>query len=252
VDPLAEKYASWSSYNYVVGNPLSYIDPDGRSPNNGNDPPIELFPQLLIQTVNRGIQHVKYSIWRNWTIATTDKTEEDIPYRTYDTAVNGAGTVEVVYTEHDVEPPIMERLADTGKAGLDMAAGLPSSGPASLMAKLPGGGGTISEVVSKVAEGFDNLKCVECANAISNMLKKEGISGEIIQYHPTFNGKKVATPVHSDKAKKGISDSGVHQGVLVDGKVYDNIHTKGTDMDSWLKDKNHRGNGHIVETIKTF
>ncbi len=32
VDPLAEKYASWSGYNYVLGNPVRLIDPDGREP----------------------------------------------------------------------------------------------------------------------------------------------------------------------------------------------------------------------------
>jgi hypothetical protein len=30
IDPLRHKYAGWSSYNYVMGNPLSLIDPDGR------------------------------------------------------------------------------------------------------------------------------------------------------------------------------------------------------------------------------
>jgi len=39
VDPLAADYASWSPYNYVMGNPISYIDPDGRSPEDtGGDP----------------------------------------------------------------------------------------------------------------------------------------------------------------------------------------------------------------------
>jgi RHS repeat-associated protein len=32
VDPLADRYAGYSPYNYVLGNPNSLIDPDGRAP----------------------------------------------------------------------------------------------------------------------------------------------------------------------------------------------------------------------------
>lgn len=30
MDPLASKYPSLSTYNYVANNPLIYVDPDGR------------------------------------------------------------------------------------------------------------------------------------------------------------------------------------------------------------------------------
>jgi len=32
VDPLAEKFYPWSTYNYTYNNPLIYTDPDGRGP----------------------------------------------------------------------------------------------------------------------------------------------------------------------------------------------------------------------------
>ena len=31
IDPLAEKFPAWSDYNYVLGNPVMLVDPDGRS-----------------------------------------------------------------------------------------------------------------------------------------------------------------------------------------------------------------------------
>ena len=30
VDPLAEKYYSWPSYNFTFNNPINYLDPDGK------------------------------------------------------------------------------------------------------------------------------------------------------------------------------------------------------------------------------
>jgi len=32
VDPLAKDFAGWSAYNYVLGNPVIFVDPDGRAP----------------------------------------------------------------------------------------------------------------------------------------------------------------------------------------------------------------------------
>ena len=39
IDPLAEKHPDWTPYNYVLANPLKFIDPDGRQVSRlGGDP----------------------------------------------------------------------------------------------------------------------------------------------------------------------------------------------------------------------
>jgi uncharacterized protein RhaS with RHS repeats len=37
VDPLAADYAAWSTYNYVMGNPVYFIDPSGMGAEKTDD-----------------------------------------------------------------------------------------------------------------------------------------------------------------------------------------------------------------------
>ncbi|MEM6965150.1 MAG: RHS repeat-associated core domain-containing protein [Bacteroidota bacterium] len=52
LDPLAMEFPAWSDYNYVLGNPVMFIDPDGRAP----EPPretiiaIRVYENIEVQT----------------------------------------------------------------------------------------------------------------------------------------------------------------------------------------------------------
>lgn len=57
VDPLADQFPEWSAYNYVMGNPIRLVDPDGRAP---DDVIIRITDQVVGSTQIRliGSEHV--------------------------------------------------------------------------------------------------------------------------------------------------------------------------------------------------
>ncbi len=68
MDPLAEKYYSWSPYAYYMGNPMNAIDPDGRQgiplpipvpllPIYYNPPASKISDQDLANTINKSVDN---------------------------------------------------------------------------------------------------------------------------------------------------------------------------------------------------
>jgi RHS repeat-associated protein len=94
----------------------------------------------------------------------------------------------------------------------------------------------IFEKLTKVASKYSELfTCKECAADLVKTLKKEGVSGEILDIKTNGN-KGMALNIWSDSANAVISFNGTHRGVLVEGKVFDNLHPNGIGYEEWLKD----------------
>lgn len=188
---------------------------------------------IISGTIRAGYEQLKYSIWRNHRILSGTARPEDIPYRRYVLQKETwTGKYQVVYKVFATEPDKNLKLAHNTFAGLDLLAMLSTTGGAPvMMAKTPGV--VSAEAIRKIAEQFNNLECVACVNAIVANLKKAGIRGEIVTLRASSSKKGF---IYSFTARDVISRSGMHKGVLVNGKVYDNIHKSGINYEKWLRD----------------
>ena len=89
------------------------------------------------------------------------------------------------------------------------------------------------EIAREITQKWENFDCVPCAKELASALKKKGHSGEIIELGTTAPGGVIGSAA---KNYGQISTNGRHVGVLVDGKIYDNIHKDGISFDKWIKD----------------
>jgi len=85
VDPLADKYPDWSSFAYCYNNPIRYVDPDGRAPEDiiyidskGNITKVEKNNSATITIVDGGKSYnlSDYSIGKNSLFANNNRNRE--------------------------------------------------------------------------------------------------------------------------------------------------------------------------------
>lgn len=190
---------------------------------------------IVSGTIRAGYEQLKYNIWRNSRILMYGDNPNTLKYRKYFLEKDEwTGKFHLVYHEFEKEPDWNKRIKDNTFAGLELMSLFPSSSSLNtLVAKTPKS--FTVNMIQYITEKFGNFECLACADAVIKNLKKADIQGQIVELNAKGNKSRMAGNIYNETVETLISTNGRHRGVLVEGKVYDNIYKNGIELDEWVK-----------------
>lgn len=95
-----------------------------------------------------------------------------------------------------------------------------------------------------IAEKYRIFQCQECADEMRCWLKSYNISGVYIKINAHSSDFIVSERVGGDIA---ITQNGIHYGIGIQGKVFDNLPNTGIPKQDWLNDFECVGGFEVIE-----
>ncbi|OUL30452.1 hypothetical protein BV372_22000 [Nostoc sp. T09] len=108
----------------------------------------------------------------------------------------------------------------------------------------------IYQEVGSIVANFELYKCEECATAVMQWLRENSISGRIIKIQ-TRLGEDYIISKRLEKLliNDSITLNGIHYGVEVKERVFDNLSTEGLTLRNWLNDFECSSGEFIVDYL---
>lgn len=94
----------------------------------------------------------------------------------------------------------------------------------------------IRNTLPDIAGGYGNLECTQAASAMRVFLLSKNQHGELIvlKFPGAYNGMVVCKSYMGGNV--AISHTGMHQGILYQGYIFDNLHAYGMPLSVWIND----------------
>ncbi|MGG6266589.1 papain fold toxin domain-containing protein [Leptolyngbya sp. AN03gr2] len=108
--------------------------------------------------------------------------------------------------------------------------------------------------VGAIVSQFDLLECAECAAAVLQWLDQQGIERSLLKLRTRYDFEDY---ILSDRLEmrgitEPITENGIHYGVKVRGKVFDNLSVEGMELEVWLSDFHCPSEKFVVQEMDNF
>jgi Papain fold toxin 2 len=112
----------------------------------------------------------------------------------------------------------------------------------------------LHEAIGNLVIQFPLLHCLECASTLNRWLKQRGVSGKLWRLSTRSDPEDfiLSDRLEQQGYSESITENGVHYGVEVYGKIFDNLSRQGLSPDNWVKDFTSLSNEFKAEVIEEF
>ena len=112
----------------------------------------------------------------------------------------------------------------------------------------------IHQAIGNLVIRFPLLHCQECAKTLKQWLKQRKIPGKVWRLSTIYDNEDfiLSNRLEKQGCFETITENGVHFGVEVFGKIFDNLSRQGLYPDDWIQDFTSLSNEFKIEVIEEF
>lgn len=110
------------------------------------------------------------------------------------------------------------------------------------------------EAIGNIVLRFPLLHCQECANTLKSWLKQRQVPGKLWRLSTRYDNEDfiLSDRQQQQGCSESITENGVHYGIEVYGKIFDNLSSFGLSPEDWVNDFSSFSNEFEVEVIEEF
>lgn len=110
------------------------------------------------------------------------------------------------------------------------------------------------QAIGNIVVRFPLLHCQDCASTLKRWLKQRQIPGKLWRLSTRYDNEDFILSYRQEQQGcfETITENGIHYGIEVYGKIFDNLSREGLTPDDWVKDFTSLSDEFDVKVIQEF